>query len=65
MKLYLLTGWSAHADFHELVVCETHEEADERLRAWKEERDIPHIDGAYPIETIDGYRIIVGEKVSE
>lgn len=62
MKLYMLTGWDSE-DYHELVVCRTPEEADERLRTWLAKHHILYSGHADPIDLVDGYRIIVGEKV--
>lgn len=60
MKLYLLAGWSAFDTYYSLAVCKTQDEANKRLVKWMEENSIPHPTGAEPIDSVDGYPIIVG-----
>ncbi len=72
MKLYRFYGhttWGGdqELEYWSLTVCADDEEADERLAAWEQLHEIGPLGDAWwdEITTVDGYRIIVGEKVSE
>lgn len=59
MKLY----WLDNGEVSELVVCADDAEAEETAKEWAEEYDATDIVEWQAITKVDGYRIIVGEKV--
>ena len=71
MKLYYFHGVEEHVyegdtEYWKLAVCADDDEAAFECAKWEKSLGCDHYRGDYgEVDEVDGYRIIVGEKVSE